>query len=73
MTTIQTVCEEHFTTKDRAQISVKVRRARGRLAVSIHWPAGMDSAPSVRWFDTDSDAMAGYLVACKQIRERYAA
>jgi len=71
--TTNLICEQGFKTRDGAGISVLVRRSKERFAVSIHWPAGMDSAPSVKWFDSEVDAMAGYLVACQWVRSRYAA
>lgn len=69
-----TICENKYVTKDGAKIGVCAKRTKGgRFAVCIYWPAGLDSSPSVKWFETNEDALAGYVVACQWIADRYAA
>jgi hypothetical protein len=70
-----TICKQTFRMASWAEITVSAIKTDrdGRFAVKISWPAGMDSAPSVRWFESEMDAMTGYLAACGSIRSKYAA
>jgi len=67
------ICETKFATRDGASIRVSATRAKGRVAVCVNWPAGLDTAPTVKWFESEIEAMVGYLVACEQVRNKWAA
>lgn len=69
MKNAQTICSQKFTSRN-GNATVSALRVGERLAVRICWPCGFDAAPSVKWFQTDAEAMAGYLAACGLLQTR---
>lgn len=70
MQTNQTICSQKFTSTS-GTATVSALRVNNRIAVRVGWPAGYDNCPSVKWFDDDASAIAGYLIACQWLQNEY--
>jgi hypothetical protein len=66
---------QKFTSINRTSgdMTVSVIRSgkSGHFAVSVNWPAGMDSFPSVKWFEDQASAVAEFPNTCKWIETEY--
>ena len=61
-----TICTTKFNTGHNGNVRVDAIKTDrdGRFCLRVTWPCGYDSAPSVKWFDSNTDLLAGYVLAC---------